>query len=328
MFNLEITIIEVHFRILREVVLPAYPGSAIRGAWGHALRRVHPQRRSRRCRQCPIERHCRWSGLDVYLFDSPADHPFLFDRPDYVPYRLNRYPPPFVLAPPAGGRYRCGERLSFSLLLVGRGIACLPFIRCSLEKLSRGILVRVREALRLERIDCRDPLDEGAVHCLYDPGGREEIAAVTVSDWPAVRSRATEALERNGSLGELELEFVTPVRLKDRNRLNARPDFTLFVRTLLRRLTLLSMHSPLTDPFPYQRLIEQAGDIEVDGSGLRWVEWTRYSSRQKCAMQLGGLLGRYRLAGPLDEVFPYLVFGSYCHLGKQASFGLGRYRLI
>ena len=44
-------------------------------------------------------------------------------------------------------------------------------------------------------------------------------------------------------------------------------------------------------------------------------------------MQLGGLVGRVTYAGDLTEFVPFVALGAYLHVGKNATFGLGKYRV-
>ena len=67
--------------------------------------------------------------------------------------------------------------------------------------------------------------------------------------------------------------------------------------------------------------------VATDETGLRWFDWERYSSRQDQKMLMGGLVGRVRYTGDLDEFLPLLRFCEQVHLGKQTTFGLGQIRL-
>ncbi|MBF0142739.1 MAG: CRISPR system precrRNA processing endoribonuclease RAMP protein Cas6 [Magnetococcales bacterium] len=67
---------------------------------------------------------------------------------------------------------------------------------------------------------------------------------------------------------------------------------------------------------------------EIRGRGnLAWRDWTRRSGRQRQLMALGGVVGRWTLSGPLEAFWPFLYLGEWLHVGKNATFGLGGYRL-
>jgi hypothetical protein len=45
-------------------------------------------------------------------------------------------------------------------------------------------------------------------------------------------------------------------------------------------------------------------------------------------MTLGGVLGAWTLHGPLAPFLPWLHLGQWLHLGKNATMGMGGYRLM
>jgi len=77
----------------------------------------------------------------------------------------------------------------------------------------------------------------------------------------------------------------------------------------------------------YQGLIAKAQKVELIWNRTRWVEWERYSSRQKEKMFFGGILGGAAYAGDFTPFLPYLLFGQWTHGGKNATFGLGKYEV-
>ena len=45
-------------------------------------------------------------------------------------------------------------------------------------------------------------------------------------------------------------------------------------------------------------------------------------------MTLGGALGSWTLSGELEPLLPWLQLGQWLHIGKNATMGLGQYRLL
>ncbi|MBK7847400.1 MAG: CRISPR system precrRNA processing endoribonuclease RAMP protein Cas6 [Zoogloea sp.] len=41
----------------------------------------------------------------------------------------------------------------------------------------------------------------------------------------------------------------------------------------------------------------------------------------------GGVIGSWRLTGEIAPFIPFLYLGQWLHVGKEATFGLGGYRL-
>jgi hypothetical protein len=125
------------------------------------------------------------------------------------------------------------------------------------------------------------------------------------------------------------LHILTPLRLQQNGR--ALPPEELDARTLLmalvRRANLLSEfhgNGPLVESFA--PLVATSAEIR-DDKRLVWRDWTRYSSRQQQKMTLGGVVGEWTIDGPLGQFSRFLDLGQWLHVGKEAAFGLGRYRL-
>jgi hypothetical protein len=133
----------------------------------------------------------------------------------------------------------------------------------------------------------------------------------------------------------LTLHLHTPLRLQHDGHALGPQELSLrtLLAQLLRRLNLvLDLHCAIRPaPFDAPALLAaaQAG-LHDDRSGLRWKDWTRYSARQRQEMTLGGVLGRWHLAGDaavLAQLWPWLWLGQWLHLGKNATMGMGGYVL-
>ncbi len=107
-----------------------------------------------------------------------------------------------------------------------------------------------------------------------------------------------------------------------------RPEFHVLFRRLLGRLSSLSVfHCGARLDADFTGLIDRARGVRLVADRTQWATWTRYSSRQDRRMDLGGILGEAEYEGDLQPFWPYLVFGQWTHVGKNATFGLGRYEI-
>ncbi|MGV6989749.1 CRISPR system precrRNA processing endoribonuclease RAMP protein Cas6 [Testudinibacter sp. P80/BLE/0925] len=96
---------------------------------------------------------------------------------------------------------------------------------------------------------------------------------------------------------------------------------------LAKRLVLLTeFHTTETLQLDFNGLKQHIDNIS-DHKRLRWRDWTRFSSRQQQTMQLGGLVGEWQLNRVSSRVAQLLYLGQWLHVGKNASFGLGKYQI-
>ncbi len=125
------------------------------------------------------------------------------------------------------------------------------------------------------------------------------------------------------------MRFLTPARIVAAGALASQLPFVTLFRTLLRRLALLAYFhcGQSADLQEMRQLIAQAREVKIKESHLHWWDWKRYSTRQRTAMKLGGVVGQVSYEGELEPFVPYLRAGEFLHVGKGTSFGLGKYVL-
>ncbi len=72
-------------------------------------------------------------------------------------------------------------------------------------------------------------------------------------------------------------------------------------------------------------MLGAANAVVVENQNLHWEDWERYSNRQETRMKMGGFVGEVTLLGELAPWLPLLKIGELTHVGKGATFGLGKY---
>lgn len=288
--------------------LPEYAGSALRGAFGNALRRTACMTRQKECKPCPLYRSCPYPA--IFQPPPPADHRL---------QKFSEIPAPFVVEPPDWGErdYVPGETLEFHLVLAGRALAQLPLIVFAWQRALKHGIGRGDGAARLERVWLNGAGEED---CVYDAtDGRLVSHQPTLAPLPDTLATAE----------TVALRFTTPLRIQHEGR-PLRPEALTpraFLMALVRRIALISeFHLGRTLELDFHDLARRAEAIQSD-KALEWRDWTRYSSRQKQEMILGGCVGAWTLSGDLAPFLPFLHAGRWLHAGKNASFGLGRYDL-
>ncbi len=299
----------MHFRAMESVRLPAYAGSAWRGALGHALRRLFCVTRKDDCAACLLYRACGYA----YVFETP---------PPLETGKLRKYPAaphPFVLMPGSvGGMAPAGSLFVLGLSLFGRGNDFLPyFIHALAQAAGRGIGGQ-RHRLQLERVEQCAPDGEKWLP-IYDGDGACRALPPAVPVPPPLPETVS-------------VELETPLRVKREGSVLGPETFSFgaFFSNLLRRISLLTyFHGETPLETDFKGLVAAARAIEIQDRVLEWFDWKRYSSRQGQEMKLGGILGQFRLRGAdIAPFWPYLWLGQFVHAGAVTTMGLGRYRLI
>ncbi len=134
---------------------------------------------------------------------------------------------------------------------------------------------------------------------------------------------------RDASPTQLTLSFLTPTRLKFQGHLlKAAPPFHVIVRRQLDRIAEMSQFfhdTPLAlDMRAWKRRAEA---VRLVHSQVVPYDWERYSNRQRTRMKLGGVVGSATYAGEVAPFLPLLALGEWLHVGKGATFGLGKYQI-
>lgn len=297
-----------HLTASTSLLLPEYKGSALRGGFGHAFKKVVCTFKGKPCDGCLLKHRCPYA----YIFETlPPEHSTKMTK--YL-----RAPHPFVIEPPpeTTTRYAFGDSLEFGLVLIGRALEYLPYFVYAFEELGNMGIGKAKGLFRLANVRRRNEV-------MYD--GEKKILNSAKPD-----AESTESTEKiiEGEPAGIRLNFLTPTRIVLNEKLMAAPDFKTIFRTLLRRLSLLSyFHCGVELDVDYRGLIDRAGKVVTLDRQTRWHDWERYSSRQDERMKLGGFVGEISFAGDLGEFMQFLRAGELVHVGKGTAFGLGRYEM-
>ncbi len=252
-----------HCRWTTDARLPEYLGSALRGAFGWALKKSSCALRHQECATCPLRMQCAYA----WVFETER-------YTDSAGGNVNARPHPFVLLPceNTSGLKQAGEQWTFSLLLIGRGIDFLPHIVYSAQLMGE------------------EGIGAGIKHGL----GRFVLEKIVAGTTPVFDSNSA-VLNRGGETAELQLEkppvmpvsalrvsLHTPLRLKQDNTLHRELPFHVFIRAALRRIAALESAYGEGEPtLDYAGLVHRAEQVETTATTVRWRELMRFSNRQR-----------------------------------------------
>lgn len=304
-------VFQLEYTALEDLYLPAYKGSTLRGAFGATFRRiVCLNRKEKNCVQCLLGSRC----IYACVFESRR------------PAQCTRFggtseiPRPFVIEPPLNRRslYLAGENLDFNLILFGKATDYLPYFVFTFTELGKIGLGKGRGKCQLQTVWARQ--GDRKVPVYSEPEGA--LKNVPSLEWKHL-------FDTRVPQGFLELKFLTPTRIRVKNDLVVEPEFHILVRSLIHRITGLAFfHWNKELTYDWKSLIEEAKSIRIRKHTLRWIDWERYSSRQDVKMKMGGFVGRITYQGDFQSFLPLLRLGQYTHMGKNTTFGLGRYEIV
>lgn len=292
--------------------LPEYAGSLLRGQFGAALRDVACMTRQPVCAGCPLLQTCPYTRI----FEAPAPQVHALQKFSNIPNAYVIEPPPFGFA-----TLETGDPLVFHMVLVGVAQEQLALVVFAWQRALAHGLTKARSRAELEAVELVAADGSAiAVWSLAQPVIAEHPTSVQIAQMPARQA-------------SIDLDIRTPLRLQHQGH-PLRPE-QLTARTLvaaLARRTALVLEFHANRP-EYGALVpalaEQALSL-TDEKQLHWQDWTRYSSRQRQEMTLGGVMGRWHLHGASDTlaaVWPWLWLGQWLHVGKNATMGMGAYTL-
>ena len=307
-----------------EIHLPYYKGSAFRGGFGNIFRKIVCVLKRENCAECILKSKC----IYAYVFEtSPPESSRLMNMNKY-----EKIPHPFVIEPPEidsqkpGSKVHApGSKFEFQLILIGKAIDYLPYFIYTFYELGKTGIGKGRGRYKILRVlklkkDKKDWLDDACVYSYENE---------TVKQLPHDKIVISEEFNPVGKDTAVTLHFTTPLRIKYQRDLVVNPEFHIIIRSLLRRLLLLYyFHCEENVPrWNHKDIINHAENVVIKSSNLKWFDWERYSSRQNTRMKLGGLIGSITYFGMIEPFLPLLSAGEILHLGKNTSFGLGKYHL-
>ena len=218
--------------------------------------------------------------------------------------------------------YEPGERFEFGITLFGHALQFLPYFVLAVPEMGRAGVGAGRGKFALKSVWAINPLD-GARECLL----AENDTLVHTPTLTLNHARVVAAAER--LMGNVEIRFLTPMRLIANEELLKAPSFaTLFAR-LLKRLDDLEMqhgggNRRGTDEV--QTLHDLAKQVQPIETETRWVEVWSGSTRRGTPSPMSGFVGRAVYAAAPEvwrALLPWLVWGQLAQVGKDTVKGNG-----
>lgn len=299
---LQIRYIKLHFKISFTVdaTLPTYKTSMLRGGIGEMLLRANCIS-DRECGSCGFEPECIVRRTMYSKFDKKPDYVTSGDSIGYVleceDYRAH---------------FPKGSTLSFCLVLFGKTIVYFNQYLQAVSMLgmhgvgsghARFVIVSIKNSCFQDILNGNDIL-------------MKNYRVQTVSDYVARRMGEMDGTEDT-------LVFHTPTALKSNKEFLQEFRMDAILGAVKRRIHMLDCFEGIDNDF-YQSC--QVPVPKTVSQQQRHMKVRRHSSR-KGPMSLRGIIGSVQLEGIHPDTLPLLLGGELVHIGKNTSFGFGRYQI-
>jgi hypothetical protein len=297
---------ELEFQAERPFGANGYRGSAWRGVFGHALKRLVCIWRERDCPRCLVAKNCAYP----YLFETPMA------RSNEEREELSPHPFLLEIAGEWGRRMVDRERLIVTLL--GDGGKSWPYVLQAFREAGAMGFGPQKARMELQSIRQEDPVGSGQWREAWGPG-----------DGLTVLPPSTPAIPPQPEV--LRIRFATPVRLRLQQSLVSPAELTplRFLEAVERRAGMLAkLHGEGRPAGTGRRAARWAERVRELHRNLRWQDWERFSNRQKRKILMGGVSGDWEwYLEPDWDGWELLWTFQWLHVGKGTSMGLGRYQI-
>lgn len=245
------------------------------------------------------------------------------------------------------------DTFEFGITLFGSAQKFLPYFILAAPEMGRAGIGPGRGKFELRRVWALNPLT-GESECLFGENGNV-VRTPTLGVNHEMVMRNVECGMRNekSEIGnrkwEIEIEFLTPMRLIDRERTVKSPEFAPLFARLLERVDELEEQFGRVESGKRKvesgesnaesgrtreevmRLRELAGGVELCEVNSRWVEVFSGSTRRGMASPLSGFVGRAVFSARREvwaELLPWLLWGELAQVGKATVKGNGVMRIV
>lgn len=353
--HLPIGVYRITLVALEPVELSAFSAATLRGAFGWSFKRMvcyQPQVKS--CDGCLLRGQCPYPQVfepppppgTIYAGQERAVAPYVLRRP------LAATPTGEIAAPQ---QVAPGEPIIFELVLAGWANGLLPYFALALQQLEERGVGRGRGRVAVAAIDLLPPAfsatGEEATQQQRSGDGLPETTQIELAqDRPrnageraSIRlfnAQQPDLIENHGGwpaaawIGDqpaprqITVNFVSPTRLQTEGQVQGEPEFHVFYRALLRRVSALcTVHTDTPWDTDFAGLAAAARGVQTVAASMRLERRRRHSDRQG-EMEFWGAEGIMVYSGDLTPFWPLLQLGQVLHVGKNSTFGLGRYVLV
>ena len=305
----DIRYVKLHFTIEfdGDYELPKYKASALRGGMGEMLLRANCIK-DRDCDNCDFRSECIVQRI---MYSKMEIQPSFMSSGDSIGYVLEC----------EDYRNECaqGDHVDFSLILFGKTI-------CYFSQILNAFY-----ALGLQGLG----KDEARFHIVSVSNSRKQAFMqgndITMSRYEVMRlsdyiSYRREQIRRNPLNGCIK--FQTPLTLKYRGKELNEFRTEAILEAVCRRIYMLDCFEGIESHLADRDYLDGIPVPEIIREAHRKVTVKRFSFHKNNAVYLEGIEGLMEMKEIPEDITDILLAGELIHIGKNTSFGFGRYRLL
>lgn len=296
----------------KEIAFRSPASFIFRNNIGFQLKRLTCILRSSECGSCILNKTCIYSSV----YETPID------KSNKIVKGRDRASHPYLVYSGATTGVKT-ERINIDIILIGIAVNYFPYILLTMINTGKAGILSGRIHFEVESIFCqgKSVLQGKSDYC-------ENIGPL-IWDWDG----SALAENKNERIKEVELAFLSPLRIKHNGKLVSNITYKDILYGAVRRVDILDNLFGNGSSAPLgaeagaasHSFIEDASNGKEFLSRLKWTDYSRYSARQKQSMQMGGLMGTAVVKGVFSSTeLAFLKAAELFHIGKNASFGLGK----
>lgn len=302
---LQIRYVKLHFAVafLEDTILPKDKVSAIRGGMGDMLIQANCIKNGQ-CNECNFMSECLVQKTMYSQYERKPAFVTVGESVGYV-MECENYQRKF-------GK---GDILKFNLLLFGKTIMYFRQFLEAFQALGEAGLGNEHSKYRI--ITVTNTLNK----VIYQDGqcDMSQYQVLEILDYVLYRQRQLEHWKI-----ENRLVFKTPLTLKYQGEFLQEYQMEPILKAVSRRIFMLDCYEGLDNDY-YQKEDFKIPEIKYQEHSLISVK--RYSQRKKESMIFKGIKGYCIVGEWYPQIMPLLLAGELIHIGKNTSFGFGRYRV-
>ena len=300
---LDVEYIKLHFtaELLEDAALPRQKASALRGGMGEMLLRINCIR-DRHCDQCPYEPECLVRRI---MYSKMRTQPEFMSAGDSVGY--------VICCEDRRENFEAGDTFEFSMMLFGRMAVYFGQILQAFQYLGYQGLGKEKAKFKIVRVTnskLQNILDGQNVYM-------ERVTTQRIADYVSYRKEKRRETPGNSAI----LILRTPLTIKSQGEQLSEVQAEAFFKSIVRRLYMLNCYEKSDAKAPEE--LESIPTLTMQS--VRPVTVKRYSTTHDDRIGLEGIIGECRMENVSERNLELLYAGELVHVGKNTSFGFGRY---